>query len=285
VAVARLQLVGAAALFSTGGAVIKGTALSAWQVAGWRSLIAAVALLWILPRARRHWHGRNVLVATVYALTLVLFVTANKLTTAADAIFLQATGPLYVLLLAPWLLKEDTSRKDLAFMLAMGAGLALIFAGAHRPTASAPNPRAGEIAGAVSGVTWGLTILGLRWIGRRHAGATLNTIVMGNLLAALVCLPLSAGEQPSAREWVALLWLGVFQIAFAYALLSTAVRHVTALEASLLLLVEPVLNPVWAWLGQGEHPGAWALGGGALILAATVVRTVTESAGRPAGQR
>jgi drug/metabolite transporter (DMT)-like permease len=281
-AIARLQVVGAAALFSTAGAVIKGTQLTSWQVAGWRSLIAAGALLLLMPHARRHWHGPNVVVGIVYAATLVLFVTANKLTTAADAIFLQATGPLYILLLAPWVLGEHTSRRDLAFMAAIAIGLVLVFMSTVRSTASAPDPHAGQIVGAASGLTWGLTVMGLRWIGRRDADVTINTVVIGNLVAACVCLPLASGDPPSVRDWLALLWLGVFQIALAYVLLSAAVHRVTALEASLLLLAEPVLNPIWAWLVHRERPGASALAGGALILIATAVRTMTERGQQPA---
>ena len=116
--------------------------------------------------------------------------------------------------------------------------------------------------------------MGLRWIGSRDADASLNTVVTGNLCAAIVCLPWALPFHATPMDWAALVWLGVFQIGCAYLLLSTGVQHVTALDASLLLLVEPVLNPVWAWAVHGERPGAWALSGGALILAATLARTL-----------
>jgi drug/metabolite transporter (DMT)-like permease len=274
VAFSRLQVLAAAALFSTGGAAIKGTTLTAWQVAGLRSGIAALTLLVLIPRARRHWSVRNWIVGLVYASTLVLFVTANKLTTSASAIFLQATGPLYVLLAAPWLLKEHVRRQDLYFMLAMALGLASCFVDRQVPLATAPNPFAGNIAAALSGVTWGFTVMGLRWVGSRDAEASLNTVVAGNLCAAMVCLPWALPLHATSMDWAALVWLGVFQIGFAYLLLSTGVQHVTALDAARLLLAEPVLNPVWAWAVHGERPGAWALSGGALILAATLARTL-----------
>ena len=272
---ARLLLVSAAVLFSTGGAAIKSTTLTAWQVAGMRSLIAAMALLIFLPDARRHWSRRNWLVGVVYAMTLVLFVTANKLTTAANAIFLQAAAPLYILLAAPWLLREHIRRDDMPFMVAVAAGMAAFFVGIDAPAASAPNPPAGNIAAAASGVTYALTVMGLRAVARAEPRATLNTIVSGNLVAAAMCLPLGLPITGAvAFDWAALIWLGVFQIGLAYVCLSAGVRHVTALEASLLLLAEPVLNPVWAWLAHGERPGAWPLAGGALIVAATTVRAV-----------
>ena len=272
----RLLVVSAAILFSTAGAAIKSTTtMTAWQVAGLRSLIAAAALLAFLPEARRHWSWRNWSVGLVYAITLVLFVTANKLTTSANAIFLQATAPLYILLAAPWLLREHIKRDDAPFMIAVGLGLAAFFVGVDAPVASAPNPPAGNLAAVASGVTYALTVMGLRAVARSHPYASLNTVVSGNLLTAAVCLPVGwpiARAQPF--EWAILIWLGVFQIGLAYACLSRGMRHVTALEASLLLLAEPVLNPVWAWLAHGERPGRWALAGGVLIVAATTVRAV-----------
>jgi DME family drug/metabolite transporter len=271
---ARLLLLAAAALFSTGGAAIKGTTLDNWQVAGLRSLIAAAALMAFLPQARRHWSARNWLVGLVYAATLVLFVTANKLTTSANAIFLQATAPFYILLAAPLLLGERVRRQDVLFMGVIAAGMAAFALDTQAPVLSAPRPVAGNVAAAASGLTWALTVMGLRWVGRHDPEAALNTVVAGNLTAAAICLPFGwpvSGALPS--DWITLTWLGVFQIGLAYVCLSAGVKHVTALEASLLLLLEPVLNPIWAWIVHGERPGAWALAGGAAIIAATSVRS------------
>src|SRR6185436_18210309 len=103
---ARLLLIAAAALFSTGGAAIKATSLTGWQVASFRSAVAAAALAAFLPGARRRWTWGTVAVGAAYAATMVLFVLSNKLTTAANTIFLQSTAPLYLLLLGPWLLHE-----------------------------------------------------------------------------------------------------------------------------------------------------------------------------------
>jgi drug/metabolite transporter (DMT)-like permease len=275
--VARLELLGAAVLFSTGGAVIKSTSITAWQVAGCRSIIAALALVALLPAARRRWRISTVLVGIVYAATLVLFVTANKLTTAANAIFLQATGPLYIVLLAPWLLKEVVRRRDVLYLLAVAGGIVLVVAGRDAPMTTAPDPAAGNLLGALSGLTWGLTLMGMRWIGRDDSGATLAAVVAGNLCAAAICLPAALPLHGTTYDWIALLWLGVFQVGLAYVLLTNGVAHVTALDASLLLLVEPMLNPVWAWLFYGEQPTSLAIAGGAVILSATLVKTAIES--------
>jgi drug/metabolite transporter (DMT)-like permease len=132
---ARIQLAAAAILFSTGGAAIKSAEFTAWQITCLRSGIAALAI-WLMTReARRGWSRRVVVVGVAYAATLTLFVLANRLTTAANTIYLQSTAPLYLALLAPWLLKEPTRRQDLVFMAAVGLGLALFFVGELRVSA------------------------------------------------------------------------------------------------------------------------------------------------------
>src|SRR3954452_11794857 len=140
----RLLLVTAAVLFSTGGAAIKAVTLTGWQVAGFRSGIAAVVLLAVIPEARRGWSWRIVPVAAAYAATLLTFVLANRLTTAANAIFLQSTAPLYVLLLSPLLLHEPIRRADVLYIAAVLAGISLFLIGAQPAIATAPDPRGGN---------------------------------------------------------------------------------------------------------------------------------------------
>jgi len=273
---ARLQLVAAAVLFSTGGAVIKATAMTSWQVACLRSGIAAVALAILLPGAMRSIRPRTFLVSMAYAATLVLFVTANKLTTSANTIFLQATGPLYILLLAPWLLKEKIRPPDVAFMAVVAVGLLLFFTGTDVPVRTAPAPFQGNVLAALSGFTWALTLMGLRWMGADESGGSpAGAVVLGNAFAFLATIPMSLPFSGiGAGDWVAIVYLGVFQIALAYAFVTRAVGKLPALEISIILLVEPVLNPVWSWLVHGERPSSWALAGGALILGATALRSI-----------
>ena len=273
---ARLQLVIAAVLFSTGGAVIKATAMTSWQVASLRSGIAAVALALLLPGAIRSIRRRTFLVSIAYAATLVLFVTANKLTTSANTIFLQATGPLYILLLAPWLLREKVRPADVAFMAVVAVGLVLFFLGTDVPVRTAPAPFQGNVLAALSGFTWALTLMGLRWMGADESGGSpAGAVVLGNAFACLATLPMAIPFSGiGAGDWVAILYLGVFQIALAYAFVTKAVGKLPALEISIILLVEPVLNPIWTWLVHGERPGPWALVGGVLIIGATALRSV-----------
>jgi drug/metabolite transporter (DMT)-like permease len=275
---ARLLLLAAAVLFSTGGAVIKWCAMTSWQVASFRSGVAALALLVLLPVTRRDLDGRALLVGAAYAATMILFVLGNKLTTAANTIFLQSTAPLYVLLLGPRLLGEANRKSDLAVMAAIAVGLGFFFVSQQPSLASAPDPLRGNLIAALGGPAWALTVLGLRWVSRDPSRTPGATLVAGNVITFLVCLPLAlpvAGARPA--DWLLILYLGVFQIAAAYVLVSAGLRQVTALTAVLLLLLEPVLNPIWAALLHGERPGGWSLLGGAVILAATVGKTVADS--------
>jgi drug/metabolite transporter (DMT)-like permease len=274
---AKLLVIAGALLFSTGGVAIKLATLSAWQISCLRSLIAAVALLLVLPWLRTAWTWRSLVVAIPYATTFTLYTFANKLTTAANAIFLQDTAPLYILLLGPLLLRERIRSADLAFMAALIVGLGLIFAAHTEPAANATDPRLGNILAACSGFSWALTVMGLRWLAARSDGQPekpISAIIAGCLLAgvfsAMFAFPF---EGLSPGNWLIVVYLGVFQIALAYLLVTAGIRHISALEASLLLLVEPVLSPIWVWLLLTELPGRLALLGGAVVVMATVVYT------------
>jgi drug/metabolite transporter (DMT)-like permease len=274
----------AALLFSTGGAAIKAAQFDGWQIAGFRSGIAALTLMVCLPGARRAWSWRAALVGCAYAATLVLFVLANRLTTAANTIFLQSTAPLYLLLLGPWLLREPVRRRDLVTMAAVGAGLALFFVGAEPAAATAPDPARGNLLALLSGLCWALTLTGLRWIGRDAPEESgLTAVVIGNLLAFAGCLPFALPLGPHAlADWGTIIYLGVVQIGLAYVLVTRELRSLPVFEASLILLLEPALNPVFAWVVHGETPGAWAVTGGALILGATMLKAWTDARLQPA---
>ena len=277
---ARLLVLAAAVLFSTGGAAIKATSLNGWQVASFRSGLAALALALFLPGSRRRPTVPMCLVGVVYAATLVSFVTATKLTTSANAIFLQDTSPLYVALLAPLMLGERVKLADLWFMAALAAGLTAFFMGHEAPRESASNPRLGDLVATASGLTWAATIIGLRWLGTRdpNGDATRPALVVGNVMAFVAVLPFAlpvVGTTPI--DWVIVVYLGVIQIGLAYVCFSIGMAGVPALEASLLLLLEPVLNPLWSWLVHDEVPNRWSLTGGAIILCATAARTVWDA--------
>lgn len=271
----RLRILAAAALFSTGGAAIKAATLTAWQVASFRSGIAAIVVFLLVPAARRGWSTRVALVSLAYAATMVLFVASNKTTTAANAIFLQSAAPLYILLLAPWLLKERPTRPDLVAMAVVAIGLGFVILGETAASASAPDPALGNLLAMASGVTWALTLMGLRWLsaGENGENATLATVVGGNALACLLVLPWALPVvDASAADIGVILYLGIFQIGLAYVFMTRGIRGVPAFEASMLLMLEPALNPLWAWAVHGERPGLFPVIGGLLILGATTAR-------------
>ena len=282
-AAARLSVLAAALLFSTGGAAIKGTALSAFQVAGFRSGVAAVALLALLPAARRGFGFDLLPAALAYAATLVCFVGATKLTTAAAAIFLQSTAPVWVLLLAPLALGEPIRRRDLSYVAAAGAGLLLVFLGSRDPIATAPRPALGNAIALASGLAYALLMITMRRLARTsdsRGDRAMPATVLGNLLAFAACLPfaLPVADLPT-RDALAIGYLGVVQIGLAYWFFNRGLRTLSALEVSLLVLLEPVLNPLWTWLLLGERPSALASAGGAVMLAALAARALLE---RPA---
>ncbi len=285
---ARLEVLGAAALFSTGAAAIKATTLTHWQVAGFRSGLAALTLVLVLWLRRELRHlarlRRAPWLGATYALALTGYVVANKLTTAANTIFLVSTAPLWVAVLSPWLLGERPSRRDLGLLAVVAAGMTLVFASATAPAVTAPDPVLGNAVAAVSAFFWALTLIGLRRLS--HGGGprapsggavALAGVVWGNALAFLLTLPLAL---PVARvEWVdaaAVGYLGIVQIGVAYLLLVAGIARVPAVEVSLLLLLEPVLNPLWAWLLHREAAAGGALAGGGVILVALALRVFLD---------
>ena len=278
---APLLVLAAAALFSTGGAAIKAASFNSWQVASFRSGVAALAILLLIPEARRNWRWRYVPIAVSYALTLLFFVTANKLTTAANAIFLQSTAPFFVLIIGPLILKEPIRRSDLLLMAGVACGMALFFTGHETAVATAPDPARGNIFAALSGFTYAITLAGLRWAERGHASgesAGMITVLMGNLIGCAATLPMALPATLVRWQDVAvILWLGVFQIGLAYFCLTRGIRHVPAFEATTLLLLEPTLNPIWTWLVHAERPAALSLAGGAVILLSTLLNSWWQS--------
>ena len=275
----RSKIIAAAVLFSSGGAAIKWCSFGAWQLATCRATLAMLTILILLPEARRGWTWRTIVVGFAYAATTLLYVQANKHTTAASAIFLQSTSPLFILLLAPLLLGEHATRRDMTQMAVMGVGLGLFFLGTDRPSATAPNPVLGNALAAICAVTWAFTVMGYRWLAARGASVA-AAAVSGNITAAIFALvmaqPLSAGRP---ADWAVVVFLGVCQLGIPYLFLARAVPQVRALEVGLFLLIEPVLNPIWAWLVHGETPGPATLVGGAVILGATAGRMIIDVRG------
>ena len=267
------------------GAAIKTEAFSAAQVSALRSGIAAIvlAIYLVLVKGTPLKITLSLLpTGVLYAASLTLFVAANKLTTGANAIFLQAVAPLYILILGPWALGERWTARDSAHVGALAARPGPVL---RRPTGAerlGHQSSTGNLLAALSGVTWAGTLLFLRHLGRSgtdEAGG-LGAVIVGNAMASLVAIPMAWPPPVApAAAWAAVVYLGVFQIGLAYVFFTKAIRQVSALEASLLLLIEPVLNPMWTWLVHGESPGSFTLIGGAVIV------TATAASARPRAER
>jgi DME family drug/metabolite transporter len=233
-----------------------------------------------MPHARRGWTRNTWLTGFAYAATVILFVAANKTTTSANAIFLENTAPLYMLALGPLVLREPVRGLDLAAICAVAAGAILLLRGSEGAMVSAPNPTVGNILALVSGLTWALTIAGLRRESRQHDlknvghDAGMAAVIAGNVVAFAVCLPMALPvREISALNVAAMSYLGIFQVGLAYVFLTRSLKRVPGVETSTLLLIEPVFNPVWTWLLQGERPDAAAVAWGALIILSTLAAT------------
>ena len=269
----HLQILATVLLFSTGGAAIKLSAFSGWQLAGFRSVLAVAIFALLRPAWRECMRPAVLAVGAAYASVLVLFVLANKLTTAANTIFLQNTAVLWIMLLGPILLNERLHARDLGYGAAVVLGMLLIFLGAEPATHKAVNPPVGNLLAAVAGFAWGLGILGLRALARTSPVGTSNpadnAVLVGNVMVVLVCLPLALPVRDAQPvDWLVVVYLGVFQLALAYVFMTRGMRRVSALEVGLILLAEPVLSGVWAWLLHAERPTPLSLAGYALILGA-----------------
>src|SRR5438874_10380377 len=270
-----LLVLGAAILWSTGGLFIKATHLSAFGISFGRSLLAAII---IAIFTRREGFGINrisAITSILYAALLILFVVATKLTTAANAIFLQYTAPVYVLILEPLFYKEKFRGRDFVTVAACLAGMSLFFVGKLRP-----QDVSGNLFALASGVCFALFFLLLRHSKARQVNRAASAIY-GNLIVVLICAPaffsaVKSGIAP--MDLAALTYLGIVQIGFAYLLFTlTMARGARSLDAGIIGYVEPVLNPVWVFLFIGERPSGWALVGGTVIIASVIVHMLLET--------
>ena len=269
-----LFIVVAALLWSTGGIGIKGVADSALKVTFYRSVFAAITLFLVFPRHVRVRPTPAFLGAILsYGACLTFFVVATKLTTAANAIFLQYAGVVWVLILSPVVLHEKMQRRDVIAIVVAMTGMALFFVGKFEARGMSGNAMA-----LVSSVFFATMILALR---REHEKSR-AAVMWGNVVLAIALFPFVAHDLAlTTRSLLALLFLGVFQIGIAYAFFVKGLQHVTATQASLTGMLEPVANPIWVLLFLGERPSVYAIAGGIIVLMAIGWHTMK---GEPASE-
>ncbi len=264
---ALLCLAFSAVLWSTSGLFIKLIDLNPLAIAGMRSAIAAsVMLLLMRGRLQFTWSFPQVSGALAYALTMILFVTATKMTTAANAILLQYTAPVFTALLGAWFLKERVSRFDWVIVGFVIGGMFLFFF--DRISLSGVW---GNIMAVGSGMTLSYFILCMRM---QKDASPIETVILGNLATMLICMPFYFQQVPTLFDGVTLIYMGVLQIGLSFIIFSTAIKFVAALDAILIQTLDPLLNPIWVYLIIGEVPGRWAIVGGLIVLSAVTVRNV-----------
>ncbi|HUR99798.1 MAG TPA: DMT family transporter [Pyrinomonadaceae bacterium] len=263
-------------LWSTGGLFIKLTTLDAYQVTFFRSLLAAITVAILTRKQGLKINAFGVLTSIIYAALLFLFVWATKKTTAANAIFLQYTAPIYILILAPFVIGEKFHWRDLVTVIFCIGGMSLFFVGKLEIA-----DYQGNVAALCSGVFLGLYIMLLRHPKAEGFNPAI-AVIYGNLLLALLTLPSGLAALPIMvpLDWLAVSFLGIIQIGISYILFIRGVTGGTRpLDASIIGFIEPLLNPVWVFLFLGERPSTWALLGGAIIVSTVVVHTLIQYRG------
>lgn len=269
---AVLLMLATVLLWSTGGLFVKLSALNPLALAGGRSLITAVVLLIYIRRPRFTWSREQILGALCMMATFMLFITSTRWTTAANAIFLQYTAPLWVALFSGWYLGERTRAWDWWFMGIIVVGMALFFG-----ETMSTQGLAGNVLAIIAGFTMAWMTLLLRK--QRHGAA--ETILLGNLFTAVVGVPVLLWQVTQvpvpAMEWVQLLFMGVLQLGLPFVFYSMAIQQLGAVEAILIATLEPILNPIWVFLALGERPGGLAMAGGAVVVSAVLVRSLIAS--------
>lgn len=262
-------------IWSTGGLFIKVTSLDAFTVNAGRSLFAAITVAIFTYKKGLRFDRFTLLTSLLYAGTLSCFVYANKTTTAANAIFLQYTAPIYILVLSPFVLKEKFRFTDLFTVFCCLIGMSLFFVGQIDTQSFV-----GNIVALASGLFFGLYFIFLR-----HPRSLANknpalSVFYGNILIVILMIPLVAGHLPtqiSLTDVGAIIYLGVVQIGIAYLLFTTGIAHgVRSFDASIIGFIEPLLNPVWVVLFLGERPSNWALLGGSIIVATVATHTLAQ---------
>jgi drug/metabolite transporter, DME family len=262
-------------LWSSGGLLIKMTSITGYEVNLGRSFFAAITVALLTKFAALKADRHTFFAAIIYAGILSTCAVAYKMTTAANAIFLQYTAPIYILVLAPFILKEKFKVADLITVAVCLLGMSLFFVDA-KPSTLAPNPFWGNILSLLSGACLGIYILLLRHPKMLQQNPA-SSVFYGNVFAMVVMIPFVL---PKLSPWTnldlfAVVVAGVFQIGLAYYLFTLGIRNgVKSFDASIIGFIEPLLNPVWVFLQLGEKPSPWALVGGLIIITAVIAHTL-----------
>jgi len=269
-----------AMLWSTSGLFIRLVDWHPMPIAGSRSLLAALFLLALRrlspsARAERRLGLKTgmspreapvlALCGLFYAATMILFVIANTMTAAANAILLQYAAPVWAALLGWAILRERPRRGQWAALALVGAGMLLVFSGGLEA-----GSLAGDVLALGSGVAFAGNAVALR---ARRDGNPMDILLFSHLITALASLPFFFlhPPEPTARSLLLIAFMGIFQIGMASALFAAGIKRVPVAQAMLICSIEPVMNPVWVMLALGERPSLPVIAGGAVIVAAVAL--------------
>lgn len=262
-------------LWSSSGLFIKVLTLSAFQISFFRSAIAGITILLISILTKRKPKFERDLISNLcaisYAAILIFFVLATKMTTAANAIFLQFTAPIYLLFLEPLFLKTKFKIRDLITIILCIAGMALFFFGKLDP-----GSIYGNVFAILSGISFAFFSLFLKWKKQLHKSTnTLNNLIVGNFLVSLICLPIIfEGVSMSVSEGLILIYMGAIQIGISYMIFNEGIKYVSATESMIIAMLEAMFNPIWVFIGIGEKPSGFAIIGAAIIFAAILAHNI-----------
>ena len=263
---AILFLVLAALLWSTSGVLVKALSWRPISILAGRGLFTSIVFLLYMRRLPTKVTRWTFLAAGGSIVTQFLFITSTKLTTAANSIFLQYTAPIYVVLLAYWLLREKPSRTDLIAMGVIFLGLLLFFG-----DQLSPESFYGNILAVLSGVTSAVMVVSFR---AQKDATPEDSILIASLVIAIFGFPSILKETWTITNWSIIAYLGIIQIGLAFILFTKGIKHIPALEANLIGTLEPIFNPVWVYLFLGESMGKFALLGGLVVLTGVLVSAV-----------
>lgn len=262
------MLIPAALLWSLGGLLIKMIDWNPLAIAGTRSGISALIIYFYLGKPKLKWNKIQVAGAVAYMGTVLLYVVANKMTTAANSILLQFTSPIWVAIFGGWFLGEKTTFRDWIFVIIVIFGISLFFI-----DQLSPEGFWGNIFALISGISFGWVTLLMR---KQKSESPIQSILLGNILTFLITFPFMFRQPPTEySDWTALLILGIFQLGISYILYSEAIKYVTALSSILITMIEPILNPIWVFIIVGEIPGPWALVGGMIVIGTVTFRGIS----------
>lgn len=256
----------AAVLLSSGGILLKFIDMHPMAIAGARGVIATIIVWAYLKKPNFTFSKPQVIGGVCYSLMVITFIIANKLTTAANAIVLQYTAPIWVAILGAWLLKEKIHLYDWISIVVVCFGMVLFFI-----EDMDGGSLVGNIVAILSGVVLAGSTIAMRF---QKDGSPVETTLLGHMITVIIGLPFLFKADFTLQNIIGIVLLGVFQLGISYILYSLALKHLKALESMLIMFFEPVLNPIWVAIFYGEKPSLYSLIGGIIIIITLAIRGI-----------